>query len=106
MRLQFVIKEYIEPQYLKAHIICKIIRLAGFIVMTQVRLNRADCFDNYFVDIVPKFINIVSFLAKLIKDNIYSSLMTDIHFGFVLIEDKVWIIFVNRIVCKMHTHIF
>jgi hypothetical protein len=63
-----MIQHNVEPKYLEAHIVSKIVRMDRRNRITQGRVASDDCLDKNIIDLALKLIHIVALLSDFLKD--------------------------------------
>ena len=81
-----MVKHDVEPKQLEAHIVGKIIRLAGSICVRQDRLHRDNRFNNDLTDVIPDQSGVHTYLFQFAKNSSQGSFVADVHPLMALVE--------------------
>lgn len=64
LRVELMVQDYIESQYLKAHIVCKILRMTALLESAQIGVSSDDCLDQH---VVNSLLNLFAVMAQFIE---------------------------------------
>jgi hypothetical protein len=99
------IKHNIQAQNLESHAVCRIVRLTGFVEVSEGWLGGAQRLYDHVVDAIFQFLGIVTERFEIIVCGVQASLVTDVIFLNAFILHKSWIALIHRIICQVHLHI-
>ena len=64
LRVELMVQNYIESQYLKTHVVCKILRMTPLLESAQIGVSSDDCLDQH---VVNSLLNLFAVMAQFIE---------------------------------------
>ncbi len=93
-----MVQDYIESQYLKAHIVCKILRMTALLESAQIGVSSDDCLDQH---VVNSLLNLFAVMAQFIEGLVNwrkGSFVALVAFSGFLIKNEVRTQFIDCVV--------
>lgn len=100
-RLAELVDQNVEPEDLEAHIVVQIARLAGPVVVDQVRLDRDERLDHNISELSLQVLDVQAFFLKHCENAIQISLV-DHRAVSEIISNIVLIVFVDRVIGQVN----
>ena len=104
-RLQLVIEEDVEAENLEAHRVLCVVRLAGAISVSKLRLDRAYSLDDGLLDVVKDPRGIVAHLLYILHGKRQTALVAQVVLLAALVLNVVARRLVDRIVRQVHVEV-
>lgn len=93
-----MVEDHIQPQYLKAHVVSKVLGLTRPIMVRKDRLPRDDGLDDHVLNFGPELLRVVPHLLDRLHGGGQRPLMPLSHILIGLVVDELVVALVNSIV--------
>ena len=104
-RFQLVIEEDVEAENLEAHRVLGVVRLAGAISVSKLRLDRANSLDDRLLNVVEDAGGIVAHLFDILHGKRQTALVAQVVLFAALVLNVVARRLVDRIVRQVHVEV-
>mmetsp|Transcript_60616 Transcript_60616/g.172268 ORF Transcript_60616/g.172268 Transcript_60616/m.172268 type:complete len:245 (+) Transcript_60616:725-1459(+) len=100
--LQLVVQHDVEAEHLEAHGVLRVVRLAAVVEVREARLHGDQGLDDQVLDLRDQGVDVVALPAEVLVDGLPAPLVAVLRVIGIGVLLKVWVHFVDRIVCEVN----